>query len=136
MRYDGGIYGGYTVPVDYDPMLAKLIAWGSDRNEAAARMTRALDELRVDGVKTSIAFHRRVMTHPAFLAGDLHTGFLEEHRELTSPQSPPWLAEIAVLSAAVAHFRRAEQLSARAPQSAAPGASSDWRRGARGGWRR
>jgi acetyl/propionyl-CoA carboxylase alpha subunit len=76
VRYDGGVYGGFTVPVHYDPMLAKLITWGGDRNEAAARMTRALDELRVDGVKTSIAFHRRVMTHPAFLAGDLHTGFL------------------------------------------------------------
>ena len=137
VRYDGGIYGGFTVPVDYDPMLAKLITWGGDRNEAAARMTRALDELRVDGVKTSIAFHRRVMAHPAFLAGDLHTGFLDEHPELTSPQCPPpWLAEIAVLSAAVAHFRRAEQQSVRSLDVAAPGASSDWRRVARGGWRR
>jgi acetyl/propionyl-CoA carboxylase alpha subunit len=84
VRYDGGVYGGFTVPVDYDPMLAKLITWGGDRNEAAARMTRALDELRVDGVKTSIAFHRRVMTHPAFLAGD-STGFLRASTVVPGP---------------------------------------------------
>ncbi len=135
VRYDGGIYGGFTVPVHYDPMLAKLITWGADRNEAAARMTRALDELRVDGVKTSIAFHRRVMTHPAFLAGDLHTGFLGEHPELLVPGTDPWLSEVAVLAAAVAHFRRLEQLSQRATRAGASGGRSGWKAGARAGWR-
>ncbi len=135
VRYDGGIYGGFTVPVHYDPMLAKLITWGADRNEAAARMTRALDELRVDGVKTSIAFHRRVMTHPAFLAGDLHTGFLGEHPELLVPGTDPWLSEVAVLAAAVAHFRRLEQLSQRATRAGASGGRSGWKSGARPGWR-
>jgi acetyl-CoA carboxylase biotin carboxylase subunit len=136
VRYDGGIYGGFTVPVQYDPMLAKLITWGGDRDEAAARMTRALDELRVDGVTTSIAFHRRVMTHPAFLAGDLHTGFLEEHPELLKTGTDPWLSEVAVLAAAVAHFRRLEQLSLRGPQAGPRGGASEWKRGTRAGWRR
>ena len=136
VRYDGGVYGGFTVPVHYDPLLAKLITWGGDRDESAARMTRALDELRVDGVKTSAAFHRRVMTHPAFLAGDLHTGFLEEHPELMLPGTDPWLSEVAVLAAAVAHFRRFEQLSLRAPQPDDTGRSSAWKRSARAGWRR
>jgi len=138
VRYDGGVYGGFTVPVHYDPLLAKLITWGANRSEAAARMTRALDELRVDGVKTSIAFHRRVMTHPAFLSGDLHTGFLEEHPELLSPGMDPWLSEVAVLAAAVAHFRRLEQLSLRAPRAGASGASggsSGWKRGVSSRWR-
>jgi acetyl/propionyl-CoA carboxylase alpha subunit len=118
-------------------MLAKLVTWGRDRSEAAARMTRALDELRVDGVKTSISFHRRVMTHPAFLAGDLHTGFLAEHPELLTAGSDPWLNEIAILAASVAHFRRLEQLSLRGPSSAATApTSSEWKRGARAGWRR
>jgi acetyl-CoA carboxylase biotin carboxylase subunit len=136
VRYDGGVYGGFTVPVHYDPMLAKLITWGGDRHEAAARMARALDELRVDGVKTSIAFHRRVMTHPAFLAGELHTGFLAEHPELLSPGTDPWLSEVAVLAAAVHHFRRWEQLSSRAPQAASARRASAWKRSARVGWRR
>ena len=136
VRYDGGVYGGFTVPVHYDPLLAKLITWGGDRDEAAARMTRALDELRVDGVKTSAAFHRRVMTHPAFLAGDLHTGFLDEHPELMLPGTDPWLSEVAVLAAAVAHFRRFEQLSLRAPQTDDSGRASAWKRSARAGWRR
>jgi acetyl-CoA carboxylase biotin carboxylase subunit len=136
VRYDGGVYGGFTVPVHYDPLLAKLITWGGDRNEAAARMTRALDELRVDGVKTSTAFHRRVMTHPAFLAGELHTGFLEEHPELMSPGTDPWLEEVAVLAAAVAHFRRSERMSLRGPQADPSARPSAWRRSAGAGWRR
>src|SRR5262249_33893479 len=134
VRYDGGVYGGFAVPVHYDPMIAKLITWGASRDEAAARMARALDELRVDGVTTSIAFHRRVMEHPAFLAGDLHTGFVEEHPELTSAESHPWLREVAVLAAAVAHFRRSEHVSRAATVAAPP--ASDWKRGARSGWRR
>jgi acetyl/propionyl-CoA carboxylase alpha subunit len=97
-------------------------------------MIRALDELRVDGVKTSIAFHGRVMAHPAFLAGDLHTGFLAEHPELTSSENDPWLSEVAVLAAAVAHFRRSEQLSLRSPRTGSEGRASAWKRGA--GWRR
>jgi acetyl/propionyl-CoA carboxylase alpha subunit len=136
VRYDGGIYGGFTVPVHYDPLLAKLITWGANRNEAAARMARALDELRVDGVKTSIGFHRRVMTHPAFLAGDLHTGFLGDHPELLSPGTDPWLEEVAVLAAAVAHFRRLEQLSLRATNASGALAGSAWKRSASTGWRR
>jgi len=136
VRYDGGVYAGFTIPVHYDPLLAKLIAWGENRREAAARMARALDELRVDGVKTSIAFHRRVMGHPAFLAGDLHTGFLAEHPELTARGTDPWLDEVAVLAAGVAHFRRMEQLSLRAGGPSASRGRSDWKRGARAGWRR
>jgi acetyl-CoA carboxylase biotin carboxylase subunit len=133
VRYDGGVYGGFTVPVHYDPLLAKLIAWGHDRNEAAARMARALNELRIDGVKTSINFHRRVMTHPAFLAGDLHTGFLVEHPELLAATGDPWLQEIAILAASVAHFRHLEQLSLRGGTAAAPPRVSGWKRAARAG---
>jgi acetyl-CoA carboxylase biotin carboxylase subunit len=133
LRWDSGVYGGFTVPVHYDPMLAKLIAWGATRDEAASRMARALDELRVDGIRTSINFHRRVMTHPAFLSGALHTGFLAEHPELTRAAEDSWLQEVAVLAAAIAHFRRLERLSAQGGPPA-PRASA-WKRPVPG-WRR
>ena len=124
IRYDGGTYAGYTVPVHYDALISKLCAWGSDRTEAIARMSRALDELRIEGVPTSVSFHRRVMAHPAFRAGELHTRFIEEHPELLRPSPDPWLDEVAIVAAAVDHFRRAEQASQRAPA-----------RGAVGGWK-
>ena len=133
IRYDDGTYPGYSVPVFYDPMIGKLIARGRDRDEAIARMARALDELRIDGLTTSVPFHRKVMQHAAFRAGDLHTGFLEEHPELLSPTDDPWLNEIAVVAAAVAHFRRLESTSASAVQAEA---GSAWKRHGLAGWRR
>ena len=63
-------------------------------------------------------------------------GFLEEHPELLAPDTDPWLQEVAVLAAAVAHFRRLEDLSLRAPQAGPSGRPSEWRRSARAGWRR
>jgi acetyl-CoA carboxylase biotin carboxylase subunit len=134
VRYDGGTYAGYTVPVFYDPMIAKLIVWGQDRREAIARMARALDELRIDGLSTSVGFHKTVMGHPAFIAGDLHTGFLEEHPELLASDTDEWLDEIAVVAASVAHFRRIESSSARAPEEAGS-ARSNWRWSGSDGWR-
>ena len=133
IRYDDGTYPGYSVPVFYDPMIGKLIARGRDRGEAITRMARALDELRIDGLTTSIPFHRKVMSHPAFRAGELHTGFLDEHPELLEPHDDPWLNEIAVVAAAVAHFRRLEARSA----AAVPRTSgSAWKRSGPRGWRR
>jgi acetyl-CoA carboxylase biotin carboxylase subunit len=135
VRYDHGIYSGYTVPVYYDPLVAKLVAWGRDRPEAIMRMAQALDEMRIDGLMTSISLHRLVMEHPAFIDGGLHTGFLEEHPELLSRGDDPWLNEIAVVAAAVAHFRRVEVQSARGGASEAGSAGSAWRWHGRQGWR-
>ena len=63
----------------YDPMVAKLIAWGSDRREAIERLDRALAEFVVKGIKTSIPFHRKVVHHPVFLEGRYDTGFIDEY---------------------------------------------------------
>jgi len=135
VRYDDGTYAGYTVPMFYDPMIAKLIVWGRDRSEAIGRMARALDELRIDGLTTCVPFHRRLLAHPAFIEGELHTGFLGEHPELLEQTGDPWLNEIAVIAAAIAHFRRVEEHSARGAARGAQGGSA-WRRAGRGGWRR
>ena len=133
IRYDDGTYAGYTVPVHYDPLVAKLIAWGRDRREAIVRMARALDELRIDGLTTSVGFHKKLMGHAAFIAGELHTGFLEQHPELLAQADDEWLNEIAVVAAAVMHFHRAELESARGSNSST-GARSAWKWGGRG-WR-
>jgi acetyl-CoA carboxylase biotin carboxylase subunit len=77
VRIDGMIYSGYTVPSLYDSMIAKLITKGRNREEALARMRRALDEMKVDGIRTNIPFHAKVMNDPRFVKGDVTTKFLE-----------------------------------------------------------
>jgi acetyl-CoA carboxylase biotin carboxylase subunit len=136
VRFDGGTYDGYSVPLFYDPLIGKLICWGRDREHAIARMARALDEMRIDGLTTSVSFHRKVMGHRAFMAGDLHTGFLAEYSDLVDPSNDPWLDEIAVVAAAVAHFRRLELRSQQPAGQDGSGASAWKRSGRPRGWRR
>jgi acetyl-CoA carboxylase biotin carboxylase subunit len=77
VRVDGGIYGGWRVPKEYDSLLVKVITHGRARPEAIARMRRALDETIITGIRTNIDLHRRILTHPDFVAGNLSTHFLE-----------------------------------------------------------
>ena len=77
LRVDSCLYTGYTVPPYYDSMVAKVIAWGRDRAEALARMRRALEEMVIDGIPTTIPFHLEVLSDPAFLRGEVDTGFVE-----------------------------------------------------------
>jgi acetyl-CoA carboxylase biotin carboxylase subunit len=78
IRLDGCVYDGWTVPIDYDPLLSKLAVWAGTRDEAIARMLRALGEYDVGGIKTNIGFFRRILDDPAFRSGDLHTQFVDE----------------------------------------------------------
>ena len=78
VRVDSGMYTGLQVPLFYDPLLAKLIVWGQDRQQAIARMRRALAEYRVMGVRTTLPFERWLMENPRFIAGDLSTDFIAE----------------------------------------------------------
>ncbi len=77
IRVDSGIFGGYRVPSAYDSLLAKIISYGRNRDEALARMRRALDETIVGGIRTNIPLHQRIMAHPDFKSGQLSTRFLE-----------------------------------------------------------
>jgi len=77
VRVDTAAYGGYTVPPNYDSMIAKLIVHGKDRDEALARMGRALDEFVVEGIKTTIPLQQRIIKDQVFCSGKFHTGFLE-----------------------------------------------------------
>jgi len=77
IRVDSHVYAGYTVPSHYDSMIGKLIAYGKDRPEALRRMEIALEEIIVDGIKTTVPFHRMALRDPRFQAGDLDTHFVE-----------------------------------------------------------
>jgi acetyl-CoA carboxylase, biotin carboxylase subunit len=78
IRLDEGVYEGWTVPNDYDPLLSKLIAWGNSREETIARLRRALDEYSITGIRTNAGLFRRILTEPEFLRGEIHTRWLDE----------------------------------------------------------
>jgi acetyl-CoA carboxylase biotin carboxylase subunit len=77
IRRDSGMYEGWVVPLDYDPLLAKLIAYGEDRKQVINRLRRALAEYFIGGIKTNISLFRRILLHPDFQAGGVDTGFLD-----------------------------------------------------------
>jgi pyruvate carboxylase subunit A len=77
VRVDSGVYSSYTIPAFYDPLIAKLIVWGRDREEAIGRMRRALFECGIIGVRTNIPFHQAVMANQRFVLGELGTHFIE-----------------------------------------------------------
>jgi acetyl-CoA carboxylase biotin carboxylase subunit len=78
VRLDSMVYAGYTVPSLYDSLIAKLITFGKDREECLARMRRALREMKVDGIRTNIPFHQRVLENQNFIDGKVSTRFLQE----------------------------------------------------------
>jgi len=90
VRWDSGLVEGGEVTAAFDPMIAKLIVHGRDRGEAIARADRALRDTVLLGCKTNAAFLRRLLAHPAFVAGDVHTGFLDANPQIAA--EPP-LAE-------------------------------------------
>ncbi|MGN7471224.1 acetyl-CoA carboxylase biotin carboxylase subunit [Brevibacillus sp. SAFN-007a] len=79
VRVDSAVYPGYEISPFYDSMVAKLIVWGTSREEALARMKRALREFVIEGVHTTIPFHEKLLEHPDFVAGHFATNFLEKH---------------------------------------------------------
>ncbi|PUA38664.1 acetyl-CoA carboxylase biotin carboxylase subunit [Paenibacillus elgii] len=86
VRVDSAAYPGYTIPPHYDSMIAKLIVWGEDRNDAIQRMKRALAEFTIEGIHSTIPFHLKLLEHKKFLAGDFDIKFLEEH-DVNDPDS-------------------------------------------------
>jgi acetyl-CoA carboxylase biotin carboxylase subunit len=78
VRLDTHVYAGYTIPPNYDSMIAKLITTAQTREEAIHKMKRALDEFVIEGIKTTIPFHRQLMEHPDYISGDYTTKFMED----------------------------------------------------------
>jgi len=131
IREDSGVYEGSEISIFYDPMIAKLIAWGADRPTAIARMQRALNEYEIAGVRTTIPFCLWVLRHPKFLSGDFDTHFVQNEFFARNEQldSRADLQEVAALAAVL--IRSTEQRHAGKPAGPGPTASS-WK--ARG-WR-
>ncbi len=109
VRDDAGVYSGAEVPVEYDPMISKLVTWGEDREQAVARMKRALDEYVITGVTTNLEFHREILEHPEFISGDYDTQLVSRWME-TRQRPPRSQGEWAELSAVLAVHRRDEAL--------------------------
>jgi acetyl-CoA carboxylase biotin carboxylase subunit len=103
IRRDSGMYEGWTVPMDYDPLLAKLIGYGTDRDQAIGRLQRALNEYFVGGIKTNISLFRRILSNRDFREGKIDTGFLDrllkqKDERGDSPRDPQSI-EVAVIAA-------------------------------------
>jgi acetyl-CoA carboxylase, biotin carboxylase subunit len=104
IRDDSGVYQGWTVPVDYDPLISKLVAWAPSRDEAIRRMQRALKEYRVEGIQTNLAFFCRLLDHADFRSGDFDTGFIDRWFAERKPSAeiPEADRDIAMIAAALA----------------------------------
>jgi acetyl-CoA carboxylase biotin carboxylase subunit len=94
------MYEGWNVPIDYDPLLAKLIGYGTDRDQAISRLTRALNEYFVGGIKTNISLFRRILRDQDFRAAKLDTGFLDRMLKRTEDRpADSRAAEVAAIAA-------------------------------------
>ncbi len=126
VRLDSGVYRGWTVPMDYDPLLAKLAVWAGTRDQAADRMIRALGEYDVGGIRTNIGFFRDILNDEAFRSGNLHTGFIEEFLAQHAAQQVP--EDAAAVAALVASLH-----AARAATASNHTSPSDWVHSGRSG---
>jgi acetyl-CoA carboxylase biotin carboxylase subunit len=124
LRVDSGAYEGWTVPVDYDPLIAKLVAWAPTRKEVIARLRSALREYHVEGIKTTIGFFQSVLADEDFQRGSFDTGFIARWLESRSSDgAPPAEQEKAAILAAGMHF-----LSNGRPHESGPqGETSAWK---------
>jgi acetyl-CoA carboxylase biotin carboxylase subunit len=132
IRLDNGVYQGFTVPTEYDPLLGKLIAWGQDRAEAVARLERALEEFSVTGIKTNAALFLRILRDPEFIRGEIFTRWLDErlpHLLGGEKKTEGAAAEdAAILAGLLHHFSSARASHA---NGAAGETQSAWKRDAR-----
>ncbi|RMG17124.1 MAG: acetyl-CoA carboxylase biotin carboxylase subunit [Deltaproteobacteria bacterium] len=127
IRVDSGVYSGWTVPMYYDPMIAKLCARGPDRETAIARLDRALSEYLIAGITTNIGWLRRVLAQPQFVSGDYDTGFLDQAQEAIAASMKGGKEEVALIAAAIASYDRQRRLAVRSTFSPSEHSGSKWK---------
>jgi acetyl-CoA carboxylase biotin carboxylase subunit len=126
IRIDSAAYAGWEVPLHYDPLIAKLCAWGATRDDSLNRLRAALTEYRITGIHTTLGFFREVIDDPTFRAGDLDTGFIG--RFLAGERSP---SGASAHDAAVAALFALSEESSTPPAAETPPGNSAWRTAAR-----
>lgn len=129
VRDDGGAYPGCTISSFYDPLISKLSVWAPNRERAVARMRRALGEYIVTGIRTNLAFHEKLFTHPDFIAGNYDTGFLERHTAdlLGYPKVAAEQREAVAVAVAIAAARLERATGAQQAQTGQSGSQvSPW----------
>jgi acetyl/propionyl-CoA carboxylase alpha subunit len=130
VRVDDGFEQGMDIPIYYDPMIAKLVAYGATRQEAIDRMLRAIAEYQITGIETTLPFGTFVLQHPAFVSGNFDTNFIRDHFSPTvlAPSTPDeGTAQVAAALVAML-------LSEKKP--AAPVAAAETAEATASGWRR
>ncbi|KAB2949222.1 MAG: acetyl-CoA carboxylase biotin carboxylase subunit, partial [Thermoanaerobaculia bacterium] len=115
VRCDSGVYGGSEISIYYDPMIAKLIVWGRDRPEALRRLGRALEELRVEGIRTNVPLFEALLADADFRAARFDIHWLDRRLAAgeLAPVERPTPADLPILAAAIAHYERAQTAAAR-----------------------
>jgi acetyl-CoA carboxylase biotin carboxylase subunit len=136
IRLDDGIYAGWTVPNEYDPMLGKLIAWGKDRDEAIARLKRALSEYYASGIKTNVSLFNKILASDDFQSGAIYTrwldDFLQRRADGAEPQqtqtgSGDGAEDAAAIAAALWHLSHRDPSRKATASSSREGTMSRWR---------
>jgi acetyl-CoA carboxylase, biotin carboxylase subunit len=128
IRLDEGVYRGWTVPIEYDPLLSKLIAWGNSREETISRLRRALDEYTITGIRTNVGLFRRILSEPEFLRGEIHTQWLDELLARPHPPAVPLRPGAEAAAAiAVAYWESMQSRSSSAGGQTAQTAFSGWK---------
>jgi acetyl-CoA carboxylase biotin carboxylase subunit len=130
VRWDSGIHEGSEVSLYYDPMLAKLIVYADDRTAAISRMRRALSELTIVGVETSVPFHLRVMSEPDFNAGNINIRYLDDHTTQLDARATEESALVSAIAAALLEHEQRQQRGVR--RTLTGESSSRWNKR---GWR-
>jgi acetyl-CoA carboxylase biotin carboxylase subunit len=135
IRRDSGVEAGFEVPIFYDSMISKLIAWGEDRPQAIARLRRALSEYEVRGIKTTIPFFQWILSQPDFVEGRFDTTYLDrvldERAGRPFVEQPDRAEELAVIATAVRAFLLAQKGGVNGGGNARPATGTAWRLAAR-----
>jgi acetyl-CoA carboxylase biotin carboxylase subunit len=130
IREDSGVFEGWRVPLDYDPMLSKLIAYAPTREMAIARLNRALEEYTIGGIKTNLSLFRRLLHEPAFVHAEIDTGYLDRLLSEGKKSAPADLQKMRVAAVAAAMMNGGNNGVAKAVALPAS-TNGKWKRNAR-----